>query len=67
MQVSAKSGKGVEIGFKYIVENLIIKKYFSNKNREKVPEKNGIGSNKKLKNNGINNQIEIKEGCCKSS
>ena len=61
MQVSAKSGKEVETAFKYIVENLIIKK-------EKVPEKNGgLTNSKKILNNGLNNQNGIKEGCCKNN
>lgn len=67
MQVSAKSGKEVESAFKYIVENLIMKKYSLSNSREKVNTPNGIANNKKLKNNGINNQIEAKDGCCKSN
>ena len=53
-EVSAKTGKGVEDAFKFIVETLIKKK-----NKEAGTQENKIGLDK-----GNNNELSTTKGCC---
>ena len=65
INVSAKTGDGVEEAFKHIIE-LLIKKNLSNKENsdDDTAKINLTGGNDKNKNKGFDNRERNDEGCC---